>query len=309
MRKEFKNEFSWSFSRDNTFNECRRKYFYNYYGSWGGWKRDSIDEVTRSLYVLKNLVNMKIWKGDAVHKEISRVLKSFETTDSIGSFENSVKRTTRIMRDEFRFSKAKEYWTTDKSLRKVNALFEHEYELDVSDEEWIDNYNDVIKCIKNFYSSEIVEELKSIGCENLITVDSITPTSFDYNGEIVYVNLDLAYKVGDEVKIVDWKTGTGESNPLQFVVYVFHTNETLGTPLDKLSVIEYNLQENKQYVHKFSEQEITEAKDYIDNSMKSMKSCLYDPEENMADISEFPRTDEDWRCNNCNFKKICFDLP
>ncbi len=252
---------------------------------------------------------MKIWKGDTVHKEISRVLKSFETTDVIGSFESSVKRATKIMRDEFRFSKAKEYWSTDKSLRKVNALFEHEYELDISDEQWIENYNDVIKCLKNFYDSDIVGELKDIGCDSLITVDSITPTSFDYNGEIIYVNLDLAYKVDDEVKIVDWKTGTGESNPLQFVVYVFHANETLGTPLDKLSVIEYNLQENKKYVHRYNEQEIAEAKEYINKSISAMKSCLYDPVENKAEIGEFPRTEDDWKCAYCNFKKICFDLP
>jgi len=309
MRKELKNEFSWSFSRDNLFSECRRKYYYNYYGSWGGWKKESADEVTRSLYVLKNLVNMKIWKGDAVHKEISRIFKSFETTGMISSYETSVKRATKIMRDEFRFSKAKEYWRTDKSLRKVNALFEHEYDLDISDYEWIDNYNDVIKCLKNFHNSDVVAQLKELGPESLITVDSITPTAFDYNGEIIYVNLDLAYKDDDEVKIVDWKTGTGESNPLQFVVYVFHTNETLGTPLDKLTVIEYNLQENKQYFHKFTADDITEAKEYMENSMSAMKSCLYDPLENAASMEEFPRTDEQWRCGYCNFKKICFDLP
>ena len=309
MRKEFKNEFSWSFSRDNLFNECKRKYYYNYYGSWEGWKKDSIDEVTRTLYVLKNLVNRKIWKGDAVHKEISRVLKSFETTGMISSFETSVKRTTQIMREEFKFSKEKKYWSTDKSLRKVNALFEHEYEMGVSDQEWIDNYNEVIKCLKNFHNSEIADELKNIGTDSIITIDSITPTPFDFNGEIIYVNLDLAYRVDDEVKIVDWKTGSAESNPLQFVVYVFHTNETLGTPLNKLTVIEYNLQDNKQYIHKFNEKEILETKEYIDSSMSKMKSYLYDPLNNSAEISEFPRTEDDWKCAYCNFKKICFDLP
>jgi len=33
------NEFSWSRSRDNTFQDCRRKYFYHYYGSWVGGTR------------------------------------------------------------------------------------------------------------------------------------------------------------------------------------------------------------------------------------------------------------------------------
>ena len=44
------NEFSWSRSRDSTFQDCRRKYFYHYYGSWGGWEAGATPEVRR-LYV------------------------------------------------------------------------------------------------------------------------------------------------------------------------------------------------------------------------------------------------------------------
>ena len=71
----------------------------------------------------------------------------------------------------------------------------------------------------------------------------------------------------------------------------------------------YNLQDNKQYIHKFNEKEILETKEYIDSSMSKMKSYLYDPLNNSAEISEFPRTEDDWKCAYCNFKKICFDLP
>ena len=46
-KKEFKNDFSWSFSRDNAFNTCKRKYYYSYYGSWGGWNKDA-DELSKN---------------------------------------------------------------------------------------------------------------------------------------------------------------------------------------------------------------------------------------------------------------------
>src|SRR3989337_885626 len=32
------NEFSWSRTRDNAFKECRRRYYYQYNGAWGGWE-------------------------------------------------------------------------------------------------------------------------------------------------------------------------------------------------------------------------------------------------------------------------------
>ena len=47
-KKEFKNDFSWSFSRDNAFNTCKRKYYYSYYGSWGGWNKDA-DELSKKF--------------------------------------------------------------------------------------------------------------------------------------------------------------------------------------------------------------------------------------------------------------------
>ena len=39
------NEFSWSRSRDHTFQDCRRKYFYHYYGAWGGWDASAPPEI------------------------------------------------------------------------------------------------------------------------------------------------------------------------------------------------------------------------------------------------------------------------
>jgi hypothetical protein len=34
----FANRFGWSLSREATFDHCRRRYFFHYYLSWGGWQ-------------------------------------------------------------------------------------------------------------------------------------------------------------------------------------------------------------------------------------------------------------------------------
>jgi hypothetical protein len=36
----FKNEISWSKSRDETFKTCPRQYWFAYYGFWNGWLKD-----------------------------------------------------------------------------------------------------------------------------------------------------------------------------------------------------------------------------------------------------------------------------
>ena len=73
-KKEFKNDFSWSFSRDNVFNTCKRKYYYSYYGSWGGWNKDA-DELSKKLYMLNKMTSLPMLAGSIVHDEVERTLK------------------------------------------------------------------------------------------------------------------------------------------------------------------------------------------------------------------------------------------
>ena len=72
---ELTNTFSWSRSRNNTFQECRRRYFYQYYGSWGGWEPDAPEE-TRRLYVLKQLSSRQQWAGRVVHDAVEMALRA-----------------------------------------------------------------------------------------------------------------------------------------------------------------------------------------------------------------------------------------
>ena len=50
----FKNEFSWSISRDRIFQTCPRQYYFNYYGYWGEWEFNAPQRI-KQIYVLKQL--------------------------------------------------------------------------------------------------------------------------------------------------------------------------------------------------------------------------------------------------------------
>src|SRR5829696_2054878 len=60
------NDFSWSRSRDGCFDDCKRRYYYQYYGSWGGWAIDAPPDVRR-IYILKQLATRQMWAGRIVH--------------------------------------------------------------------------------------------------------------------------------------------------------------------------------------------------------------------------------------------------
>ena len=73
---ELTNDFSWSRSRDSTFHECRRRYFYQYYGAWGGWEEGAPVE-RRRLYILKQLATRQMWAGRTVHEAVEMALHVF----------------------------------------------------------------------------------------------------------------------------------------------------------------------------------------------------------------------------------------
>lgn len=306
---DFKNEFFWSFSRGRVFDECRRKYYYNHYGFWGGWAKAKSDKIARTLYVLKHLQTRRQWKGTTVHNEIARLLRQLVSTGKLTPIEKSLSRVTNLMREKFKFSRKRGYWEEDGSLRDVTALFEHEYGINVSDDVWKTNHRDAVECIRNFYKSDVPEKIGSLDKNSVLTVDRIKPSSFYFNDETLFVNLDLAYRVGDRVNIVDWKTGAGESDGFQFLVYTIYINEVFKTPLENVSVIEYNLLSEEKIIHRFTSSEVEEGKERITENIEKMKSYLRDAAENTAVITDFPRTDDEGECNLCNFKKICFDLP
>src|SRR5215475_10053588 len=87
---ELLNEFSWSRSRDGSFQECRRKYFYHYYGAWGGWDTTAAEDVRR-LYILKQLASRQQWASGVrrARRAIARTRKrshcSSTSTASISS--------------------------------------------------------------------------------------------------------------------------------------------------------------------------------------------------------------------------------
>src|SRR5213592_5008653 len=113
------NTFSWSRSRNNMFQECRRRYYYHYYGAWGGWDASAPLEVRR-LYVLKQLASRQQWAGRVVHDAIEMALHAFAQGRDI-PVEPFIADVIDRMRGDWRSSKAGHYHDTPKST----ALFEH----------------------------------------------------------------------------------------------------------------------------------------------------------------------------------------
>jgi hypothetical protein len=171
---ELKNEFSWSKTRDEVFKTCLRQYWFSYYGYWNGWLENAL-ERTRQIYILKNLKNRQMWAGEKVHECIQRSLYNIRRGIKVLPVDEIVSITLDQMRAEFRSSKLKTYLKKPKTC----ALFEHEYEIELTDEQWKEVANNVETCLRNFYASDIYYGLKSYPKSDWLEVEEFSSFHLD----------------------------------------------------------------------------------------------------------------------------------
>lgn len=298
---EFKNEFSWSKTRDEIFKTCPRQYWFAYYGYWNGWLKDA-PERTRQIYILKNLKNRHLWAGEKVHECIQRSLNNIRRGIRVLPVDEIVSITLTRMRAEFRSSRSRNYLKTLKTC----ALFEHEYGVEVTDNQWKEIAKNVETCLRNFYTSDIYDSLKSHRREGWLEVEEFS--SFHLDDIKINLAIDCAISEGDKTLIYDWKTGKSlpEDLSLQLGCYALYVMGKWDIPSESIRITEYNLSFNKATEFSVTQGEVEGIKGYIRGSIKDMKSLLADAENNIPLDEDQFSTVEDKRISlRCNFRKIC----
>jgi CRISPR/Cas system-associated exonuclease Cas4 (RecB family) len=303
---DLKNEFSWSTSRDRLFKSCKRAYYYHYYGSWGGWERNAPPEV-REAYILKKLTNGKAWAGAHVHRAVSVALRSLKSGGLVPESE-LIESALDTMRADYSQSRNGDY---RRYPTKACGFFEHEYGLEKPPEYWKFLAEGVESCIRNFYASDIFEIIRETDPGTWLVIDSNDfdkeRDSFVFEGETVYAKIDFAFGDSGCVHIIDWKTGkelSGNEEPLQFHTYALYAVEKWGVPVEGVSLVEANLSIPGSQDIILTGDGIERLKEYMRDSIGEMKALLSDPENNVAEIGNFP-VNEGKHCRRCNFYKLC----
>ena len=297
-----RNDFSWSKSRDEMFRACLRRYYFHYYGSWGGWNPDGPPR-TRQLYILKNLQTRAMWAGDRVHRAIHAALTELRAAGQPPDAALATEQLLKDLRADFRDSLARRYRQTP---RKACGLFEHEYELDIADEQWKDIADHAVHCLQTFFASEIFASLCALPPDAWLEMEELA--SFTLDGIKVYVQLDFAQRTGNGVKIFDWKTSRSAepSAEVQLACYALYATGKWQIPPEQVRTIEFNLAGGLATQHALDANTLDVMKDYIRDSADEMSFLLEDPATNRPQPEEsFEFTEDEAHCRRCNFLKIC----
>jgi hypothetical protein len=252
---ELTNDFSWSRSRDGVFSECKRRYYYHYYGSWGGWDASAAEEVRR-LYVLKQLASRQMWAGRVVHDAIEMALHVFAA------------------------GREAEVWQMLRS--------------------------GVERSLRNFFRLSLLAEIRKTPPEHW----SIEHWSkvLDFEGTPMWIAPDFGFwTLQGRLALVDWKTGGSDPDSAAFQLgcYALYAKDMLGVDPDNVDLLEVNLREPAVTPHKWDTGRLGDIREQLRLSIRGMKAYLADPEQNVAVIDAFERTEQLRICRWCNFRAVC----
>jgi CRISPR/Cas system-associated exonuclease Cas4 (RecB family) len=316
------NRLTWSKSRGETLDHCARKYWWTYYGSWGGWAHDAAAEA-REAYVLKNLHSRWTWVGDTVHRAIERVLRGLgqrgapaggldlrdEAAGANGSREvdlEAVLRTvTDSMRSQYVDSRDGRYRAAPK---RIVGLVEHEYAAPVPASEWKEMNRRALDAVTRFLSSETFARIRASDPATWLPFETLD--SFDFEGTPVWAALDFARRTEDGgAEVYDWKTGEDrpEANRLQMLCYAMYVEARHGIPATNVVGRLVYVSTGTVAEVRATAEELEAARGTIRASIAEMRRRLATGSAGAPEPSKlaFPMTDDLARCAHCAFRRLC----
>jgi CRISPR/Cas system-associated exonuclease Cas4 (RecB family) len=283
-------DFSWSVSRHDSFQSCKRRYFLSYYAA----------AHDPEIYRLKKLSALPLWAGNAVHDSIESFLREAEGIPDEAAREALIRRVVheRMLAE----------WRESESAGDGFRLFEHEYGQDVSQEDKRHLVGIVMRSLRAFFGSETLREAFEAGKENWLALEELA--DFEVEGVPVKVRMDLAYRRRDGgVVIVDWKTGRfeGRFSEVQVVGYALYAAEHgwADDPLEIETELAY-LAIPRFVRRRLRPESLKSARSFIQRSAGRMRELLEDEGENRARLEDFPMIDRPSICRRCGFRRLCF---
>ena len=302
MSEPLKNELVWSHSRARAFEGCRRAYWFQYYGSFGGWE-DGATAEQKQAWVEKKLTSVPMWLGSVVHRaaEIGLGLARAGEVPQVEHARAWARRTAEKDVDD----SASGRWR-ERPARRVG--FKEHYYGEAIPPDAIDlALTEIDRQVQVLFAHRVFRRLLAVP-QRILEVEELQRFK---DGDVeIYVSLDVlvANEQGGLV-IVDWKTGAAHDDgdiAGQLGVYGLYATLMLGAAPGSLRAMHVNLREDRVVQHAVGDAETSAARGHIVQSMARMRAPLRDVAANLADRDAFPPEElGSPRCRWCSFRGVC----
>lgn len=308
-------EFSWSLSRHDMFDLCERKYYYHYYGSHKGWE---VGAPNHKIYALKNLTNLHLVFGSAVHAVIKEVIFSYIGGNTVdrGYITDYIQ---DALRDACKVDK-KAWWVRPGRNHYLMELAYYGGFKSKMVEKIVNTINEKKANVEdNFYESKTFEELESGDVEKILEIDEELSNEdvgrFDVNGTTVFAKIDFLYRRKSDGKtiIVDWKTDRSvvdrSAHNRQLGIYAYYVNKKYGVPIEDMILRVESLVEGEHIEVPFTEKVFGKVESFVVGSIERIKGLVVDKNTILnrpLPPADFTATEDKTECKTCKFRALCF---
>lgn len=304
---DFKNEYSFSFSRHAQLKECPRQYYWRRYGYWNGWKKGATREMTKA-WRLKNLTSPAMFMGSLVHDEIAKDLENIKRRIPSGA--DSIKAESVAYDFDKAISRAYEQSERCAFLEDKEAVtFAGDYYESMS--RWKKDPGELcaeaVSLFMNYYRSGLRGYLK----KNPLHIRSVEALeSMEVMKVRVYIKMDLLMKSKKVTHlIVDWKTGKrSESYRDQLALYGLYLHN-LGIPLDQIQFATVYLKEGLDIMEeepRFTEFDLERTRERILREIvEEQELVIGEIKHNVPKPMEVFPMNRGNACRFCNYRELC----
>lgn len=285
----FTDALGWSYSRYATFQACKRQYFYEKYA-----KYDLEFDLLR-IKTLSKLTTVPLEIGNISHKVLRTLLQRLQRSSDDIDLELFFDYAHREAYEIFRSK------VFDEVYYGVREEIDFENEI----------YEPVRMALQNFLQSERLGWLFE---EALVTRSEwiIEPPGFGelrIDGLKAYCKVDFAFPIGDEIHIVDWKTGKEDFpkhlTQLRGYAYWAHFHFEKSYPLIE-TTIAHLLPDYRERTQRINEYDIEDFSSIVRAQTEDMYQFCGEPDLNIPlPKQEFQMTPHENFCKTCKFRELC----
>lgn len=279
----------WSYSRYSTFKSCKRQYYYEKYA-----KYDVAGDLMQ-IRKLAQLTNVPLEIGNITHKILQTLLRRLQKSDDDIDPERFFDYAHRVAESIFRSK------LFDEVYYEAREAIDFENEI----------YEPVRQALENFLRSD---RLRWIFEEALVTKDEwvIEPEGFGelrIEGLKAYCKVDFLFPIGDEMYILDWKTGKEDykKHRVQLHGYAYWANYHFEKEFPLIeATVAHLLPVYKEHSQRINEFDVQEFSDVVKGQTEEMYGYCAEPELNIPlPKQEFPMTPHENFCKTCKFRELC----
>lgn len=301
------NKTKWNHSLDKNVRICQRKAFYT--GRFACHQARN-GSLRREAYLLKQAIDIPLWRGNIVHFTIQECILPFLKTGKEPDFSEARKWALDLIDKQVIFSKNERYRKTSKTQAKYEfcVLRSDLIGSGVSADEIAEVKDAVTTALKNLENNFFDLLLRAASSKKIEIEKEL---HFSIDGDIqVDVKIDfLFFERSGRVFVVDWKaaeslSGNAREQLHAYAYAIIKCGYWQNLKCEDVVLVEANLMSGERTVYPFAEDDLFDVDDRIFIGSQLLKPIFEKLIENFVP-EDFESANSVGACQWCVVKEIC----